>query len=132
MVEAFPSDRPEQSFRKQFCQGETVLRWLFGAIRGRPPGERDFHSQLPAALAAESTHGGLETFAETSIHRGVGDPNRSIDEDSLHFGLLGRCSDEGNIGKAPNLVIDVLSIRCNQVAGYNIFAFCLAHDLASA
>jgi hypothetical protein len=43
---------------------------------------------------------------------------RSIDEDSLHFGLLGRCSDEGNIGWAPNLVIDVLSIRCNQVAGY--------------
>src|SRR6266571_2253244 len=42
---------------------------------------------------------------------------RSIDEDPLDFGLLGRCSDEGDIGKAPNFVIDVLSIRCNHVAG---------------
>ncbi len=30
MVEAFPSDRPEHSFRKQFCQGETVLRFAAG------------------------------------------------------------------------------------------------------
>ncbi len=31
-----------------------------------------------------------------------------------------------DIGIAPNLVIDVLSIRCNHVAGQNIFAFLFA------
>jgi hypothetical protein len=42
---------------------------------------------------------------------------RSIGEDPLDFGLLGRRSDEGDIGRAPKFVVDALSIRGNQVAG---------------
>jgi hypothetical protein len=42
--------------------------------------------------------------------------NCGIDQDSLDFGLLGCCSDEGDIGRTPNFVIDVLSVRCNHVA----------------
>ncbi|MGC1234683.1 MAG: hypothetical protein WA838_08475, partial [Xanthobacteraceae bacterium] len=38
---------------------------------------------------------------------------RSIDQDPRDFGLLGGCSDEGDIGRSPKLVVDVLSIRGN-------------------
>jgi hypothetical protein len=42
---------------------------------------------------------------------------RSIDENPLDLGLLGSCSDEGDVGRTPNFSIDVLSIRGNQIAG---------------
>src|SRR4029453_6815081 len=48
---------------------------------------------------------------------------RSIDQDPFDLGLLRRRSDERDSGRTPNLIIDVLAIRCDQVGGRNIFAF---------
>src|SRR5262249_56138922 len=80
------------------------------------------------SMAIPGTHLGHPRFiilvldaAELFFYRG-------IDEDPRYFWLLGRCSDEGDIGRAPSFVVDLLSIRCNQVAGQNIFPFLFAQS----
>ena len=69
------------------------------------------------SMAILGTHLGHPGFVTLALDTAQFFFYRSIDEDPLDFGLLGCCSDEGDVGRAPDPVIDVLSIRCHQVAG---------------
>src|SRR4029077_7058498 len=69
------------------------------------------------SMAIPGTHLGHPRFIILALNTAELFFYRGIDEDPLDFGLLGRSSDEGDIGRTPSFVIDVLSIRRNQVAG---------------
>src|SRR5262249_37616082 len=110
------------------CLLFTPITTWHGRLRAtirRVGGTRQAYMDV-ASMALPGTHLGHPRFiilvldaAELFFYRG-------IDEDPRYFWLLGRCSDEGDIGRAPSFVVDLLSIRRNQVAGQNIFPFLFA------
>ena len=78
------------------------------------------------SMAVPGTHLGHPPFIILALDTAQLFFYRSIDKDPLDFGLLGRCSDEGDIGRSPDFVINVLSSAATKSLATIFFAFLFA------
>src|SRR5262245_10929709 len=98
--------------------------WLSATVR-RVSRTLEAHMNM-VGVAIPGSHLGQPGFIGIALYPAEFFLYRGIDQNPLDLGLLGCCSNKGDISSTPVFTIDVFAVRGNQVDGGNLVAFLLA------